>query len=158
MMSLLTFKKSKFVLTILIASLLALSCEKDDAPLKITEDGSYTGKLVVDQLDGTNFSAEGIKVNLIPSETDGYLTIEMLQVSFSSRMPIKLDMKIPNVIYISTSEKITLSGNNIIPIAMGGEFPAYTITNLTGELKNGTLSLSMMCGSYPLTYSGSLLL
>jgi hypothetical protein len=73
-------------------------------------------------------------------------------------MPVKLDMTIQNVAYTSTSEKISITGNNIIPIAMGGEFPAYKITNLTGEINNGTITMSMMCGSYPLTYSGSLLL
>jgi hypothetical protein len=153
-----SLKNKSVFLSILITSVFAVSCEKDEEPLKITEDGTYSGQLTVDQLNGTNFTSSNVRVKVTPSATTGIITIDMLQVSFSANMPVKLDMKIQNVLYTSTSEKITLSGNNIIPIAMGGEFPAYTITNLTGEIKNGTLNLSMMCGSYPLTYSGSLLL
>ncbi len=158
MKNLFFLKNKSLFLALLVTSFFAASCEKEDEPLKLTEDGTYSGQLAVDQLDGTNYTSSNVQVKLTPAATDGYVTIDMLQVSFSSKMPVKLDMKIQNVVYTSTSEKITLSGNNIIPIAMGGEFPAYTITNLTGEIKNGTLNLSMMCGSYPLTYSGTLLL
>lgn len=153
-----SLKNKSLFLSLLITSFFAVSCEKDEEPLKITEDGTYSGQLTVDQLNGTNFTSSNVRVKVTPSTTTDIITIDMLQVSFSANMPVKLDMKIQNVLYTSTSEKITLSGNNIIPIAMGGEFPAYTITNLTGEIKDGTLNLSMMCGSYPLTYSGSLLL
>ncbi len=151
--------KNKFLfIALLITSFFAASCEKEEEPLKLTEDGTYSGQLAVDQLNGTNYTSSNVQVKVTPSTSAGYITIDMLQVSFSPKMPVKLDMKIQNVVYTSTSEKITLSGNNIIPIAMGGEFPAYTITNLTGEIQNGVLSLSMMCGSFPLTYNGTLLL
>ena len=153
-----SLKNKSLFLSLLITSFFAVSCEKEEEPLKITEDGTYSGQLTVDQLNGTNFTSSNVQVKVTPSATTDIITIDMLQVSFSANMPVKLDMKIQNVLYTSTSEKITLSGNNIIPIAMGGEFPAYTITNLTGEIKDGTLNLSMMCGSYPLTYIGSLLL
>ncbi|MEA5004843.1 MAG: hypothetical protein VB022_00360 [Rikenellaceae bacterium] len=158
MKNLFSLKNKSFFLALLMTSFFAVGCEKDEEPLKLTEDGIYSGQLTVDQLDGTNYTSSDVQVKLTPAATAGNVTIDMLQVSFSSKMPVKLDMKIQNVVYTSTSEKITLSGNNIIPIAMGGEFPAYTITNLTGEIKNGSLSLSMMCGSYPLTYNGTLLL
>ncbi len=158
MKNLFSLKNKSLFIALLITSFFAASCEKDEEPLKLTEDGTYSGQLAVDQLNGTNFTSSNVQVKVTPSASAGYITIDMLQVSFSPKMPVKLDMKIQNVMYTSTSEKITLSGNNIIPIAMGGEFPAYTITNLTGEIKNGVLSLSMMCGSYPLTYNGTLLL
>ena len=158
MKNLFSLKNKSLFIALLITSFFAASCEKDEEPLKLTEDGTYSGQLAVDQLNGTNFTSSNVQVKVTPSATAGYITIDMLQVSFSPRMPVKLDMKIQNVVYTSTSEKITISGNNIVPIAMGGEFPAYTITNLTGEIQNGILSLSMMCGSYPLTYNGTLLL
>ncbi len=158
MKNLFSLKNKSLFIALLITSFFAASCQKEEEPLKLTEDGTYSGQLAVDQLNGTNFTSNNIQVKVTPSTSAGYITIDMLQVSFSPKMPVKLDMKIQNVVYTSTSEKITLSGNNIIPIAMGGEFPAYTITNLTGEIQNGVLSLSMMCGSYPLTYNGTLLL
>lgn len=42
-----------------------------------------------------------------------------------------------------------------IPYAMGGKFPKYTITNLSGTVNDGTLSVSMNCGSSPVTFEGS---
>jgi len=63
-------------------------------------------------------------------------------------------MKIDTKRQYSLSEKLLLSGDNIIPLAMGGEFPAYTITELTGEITPQTISCEMMCGTYPLTFSG----
>lgn len=158
MKNLFFLKNKSLFLALLVTSFFVASCEKEDEPLKLTEDGTYSGQLAVDQLNGTNYTSSNVQVKVTPSTSAGYITIDMLQVSFSPKMPVKLDMKIQNVVYTSTSEKITLSGNNIIPIAMGGEFPAYTITNLTGEIQDGVLSLSMMCGSFPLTYNGTLLL
>jgi len=156
MKKLFSLKNKSLIFALLMTSFFAISCEKDEEPLVINEDETYSGQLTVDQLNGTNYTAGNVRIKVTPSATAGFLTIDMLQVSFSAQMPVKLDMMVQNVSYTSTNEKITLSGNNIIPIAMGGEFPAYTITNLNGEIKNGTLTLSMMCGSYPLTYSGSL--
>ncbi|AGY54206.1 hypothetical protein BRDCF_p1579 [Bacteroidales bacterium CF] len=158
MKNLFSLKNKSLFIALLITSFFASSCQKEEEPLKLTEDGTYSGQLAVDQLNGTNYTSSNVQVKVTPSTSAGYITIDMLQVSFSPKMPVKLDMKIQNVAYTSTSEKITISGNNIVPIAMGGEFPAYTITNLTGEIQNGVLSLSMMCGSYPLTYNGTLLL
>ncbi|MBP9018255.1 MAG: hypothetical protein ABFC18_05365 [Rikenellaceae bacterium] len=154
-----TFKTIKFpvIIAFAIVSFFAFSCEKDDnESTVITEDITFSGRMTVDQLDGTNYAVDGVQIKIEPTTSEGILTIEMLQVSFSPRMPVKLDMQIQDVIYYSSSKKIIISGNNIIPIAMGGEFPAYTITNLSGEIENGSITLSMMCGNYPLTYSGTL--
>ncbi len=154
-----TFKTIKFsvIIAFAVVSFFASSCEKDDnEPIVITEDITFSGRMTVDQLDGTNYTVNGVQIKIEPATSGNILTIEMLQVSFSPKMPVKLDMKIQEVMYYSSSKKITISGNNIIPIAMGGEFPAYTITNLSGEIENGSITLSMMCGNYPLTYSGTL--
>jgi hypothetical protein len=154
-----TLKKIKIpvIIAFAIVSFLAYGCEKDNKEsTALTEDITFSGRMTVDQLDGTNYAVDGVRIKIEPSTSEGILTIEMLQVSFSPKMPVKLDMKIQEVMYSSSSKKIIISGNNIIPIAMGGEFPAYTITNLSGEIENGSITLSMICGNYPLTYSGTL--
>ena len=48
-----------------------------------------------------------------------------------------------------------ISGNEIIPYAMGGPFEKYKITNLTGAMTDKTLRFEMVCGEYPTKYSGS---
>ncbi len=79
----------------------------------------------------------------------------MYRVQFAEAMPVKLDMTIPGVECKSVGERIELSGERIIPLAMGGEFPRYTITSLRGTLTDSELQLSMNCGEFPLTYSGT---
>jgi len=116
------------------------------------EDGTYIGTLTVDQNDGTSHTQENVSV--VFELQEGGAVMKMLQVSFSPRMPLKLDMTIPNITAASTPEGLVLSGDNIIPLAMGGEFPAYTITGLTGEVTPQTILLEMMCGTYPLAFSG----
>jgi hypothetical protein len=37
---------------------------------------------------------------------------------------------------------------------MGGEFPNYTITDLAGEVTTQSISFELMCGEYPLSFSG----
>ena len=62
---------------------------------------------------------------------------------------------VEGVDYISDGENYVLSGNNIVPYALGGPFEKYTITNLSGAITDTEMTLSFMCGEYPVTYVGS---
>jgi hypothetical protein len=93
-----TFKTIKFpvIIAFAIVSFFAFSCEKDDnEPIVITEDITFSGRMTVDQLDGTKlccWSESKLKLNSTTSE--GILTIEMLQKYHFAKMPVKLDMQI----------------------------------------------------------------
>lgn len=130
----------------------------DDGDIVI-EDNDYTGTLVVDQNDGTYYTQQEVNVRITFDTDDngGILAaeIKMFQVSFAEKMPMKLDMTIPGVTASATNDGITLSGDNIIPLAMGGEFPAYTITGITGEVTANAVSFGFKCGQYPLTFTGA---
>ena len=147
-------KQLKFLLIITITIFASACEEKLPADPEVTvENGTYIGTLTVDQNDGTFYTQEN--VNIVFESGESSAKIKMLQVSFASGMPVKLDMTIPDIITAAISEGLLLSGNNIIPLAMGGEFPAYTIMELTGKATPQTISLEMMCGIYPLTFSGA---
>jgi hypothetical protein len=80
----------------------------------------------------------------------------MYKVKFASGMPIKLDMVVEGVDYESyNTDCYTISGDGIVPYAMGGPFEKFTITNLIGAITNKTFSMSFMCGEYPVTYEGT---
>ena len=80
----------------------------------------------------------------------------MYKVKFANGMPIKLDMVVEGVYYTeATDGTLTLSGDGIVPYAMGGPFEKYTITNLKGEITDTVMSLDFMCGEYPVTYDGA---
>ena len=147
------------ILAMMAIAVLAGACDKDEPtdppvePVTVT-DGTYVGTLTVDQNDGTVYTQENVSIEFETEE--GIATIKMVQVSFSSRMPLKLDMTIPDITAAEAAEGLSLSGDVIVPLAMGGPFPAYTITGLTGEATPQAISLEMMCGDYPLTFTGKI--
>lgn len=150
-------KHLKFLFLAVLA-IAFIACDKDKDPKKedktldVTE-GTYVGVVSIDQNDGTFYTQDSIKVEVLKTD-DNTITLTMRKVKFAERMPMTLDMTIAGVITESTASEILMSGENIIPTAMGGKFPEYTITALDGKLTSESISFSMMCGVYPLTYSG----
>ncbi len=149
--------KKFFTFMTIVAATLVAGCETHNENIPFTpQDAHYSGTITVDQNDGTIFSLDSIEVNADAGEIDGTVDLTVLKVKFAEAMPITLDMQING---IKAEEEaggaLNLSGNNIVPIAMGGEFPAYTITNLVGYLSPTEISLTFMCGSYPVSYSGT---
>ena len=153
-------KHLQFLATLLIAGTVFTACGSDDKkkdepkPVEETKSQSFQGVFSVQNSDGSTYTQEDVVVDYTISDDKG-LVLTFNQVSFSAKMPVKIDMEIPNVEYQNEDGKITLSGNNIVPFAMGGEFPKYIITNLSGTVNDGTLSISMNCGESPTTFVGS---
>ena len=148
----------KQLFTVLIAAgMMFVACDKNDdkneTPETLTNQ-TYVGTLTVDQTDGTTYTQENVTVGFAITDTAG-MVLTLNQVSFSERMPVKIDMTIPHIEYTANGANYNLSGNNIVPLAMGGEFPKYTITNLSGTIVDGALSVSMNCGGFPIKFSGS---
>jgi len=151
-------RKMKIVLLAALVVAAFVSCEKDEdqkeAVVEVVSE-TYVGSLSVNQNDGTFFTLDSVSVEVNPTDGDSTLNMIMRGVKFSSRMPVSLDMTVNGIAYTSTTTNVSLSGNNIIPIAMGGEFPDYTITNYVGTITDGVLSFSMVCGKYPLTFTST---
>lgn len=145
--------RSLFILV--CAAMLFTSCGKDIFE-NIVNDGEqgkiFIGSVVVDEGEGSTFTKEDVEVAYMHND-DGTITILMKKVKFASLMPA-INMEIPGVSMIGSDDNMTLSGDNIIPIAMGGEFKKFTITNLEGYTNGQQFDLSFTCGDYPVTYSG----
>lgn len=124
-----------------------------DPEVKI-ENGTYMGLLSVDQNTGSVYTQDSVCVKVEINENKT-LNLVMEKVKFSQYMPVTLDMTIPKVTTETINNSLVLSGDSIIPIAMGGEFSKYTITEITGTLTNEKLEMTMMCGVYPLSFSGT---
>ena len=106
----------------------------------------------VDQNDGTFYMQSDVKVDY---EIKGdRLNFVMYKVKFANGMPMKLDMVVEGVTYENNDDTYTLSGDGIVPYAMGGPFEKFTITKLEGKVTDTSMSLSFMCGEYPVTYTG----
>ncbi|MBQ8774838.1 MAG: hypothetical protein IJZ50_03170 [Alistipes sp.] len=147
----------RLILSLLALVMLSVACENghnNDLPNKPEEEGCYKGLLTVDQNDGTLYKQSDVEVDY--ELKDGKLNFVMYKVKFANGMPIKLDMVVEGVDYIeATDGTLTLSGDGIVPYAMGGPFEKYTITELSGEITDTVMSLDFMCGEYPVTYEGA---
>ena len=146
----------KLLFTLAIMSLAVVACENGDnnaLPPKPEKCECYTGTMTVDQNDGTFYTQDNVEVDY--EILDGKLNFVMYKVKFANGMPIKLDMVVEGVDCIGAAGHYVLTGDNIIPYAMGGPFEQFTITKLTGLITDDTMTLSFMCGEYPVTYSGT---
>jgi hypothetical protein len=142
------------VLAAITVFITACSNDENSEDTVIVDNGAYIGTLVVDQNDGTSYTQENVSVVVsIDTDTD-YAEIRMMEVSFAEGMPIKVNMTIPNVSIAKIPNGLSLNGNNIIPLALGGKFSKYIITDLTGKVTTQSISLELMCGEFPLSFSG----
>ena len=138
------------------AMMLTTACENgnnNDLPNNPDESKCYKGSMTVDQNDGTVYTQEDVEVDY---EIKGdKLNFVMYKVKFANGMPIKLDMVVEGVNYTDVNGTYTITGDDIVPYAMGGPFEKYTITNLTGIITDTEFTLDFMCGEYPVTYEGA---
>ena len=138
------------------AVMLTTACENgnnNDLPNNPDESKCYKGSMTVDQNDGTLYTQEDVEVDY---EIKGdKLNFVMYKVKFANGMPIKLDMVVEGVNYTEVNGSYTITGDDIVPYAMGGPFEKYTITNLTGIITDTSFTLDFMCGEYPVTYDGA---
>lgn len=138
------------------AAVAVVACQKPaaDEPLKPTE-ASYVGTVTV--ISGeTPFDNEDIEVSFNPAEDGATASITIYQIRFVPKMPVTIDVTIPNVNVTAGTEVITLACDNVIPLAMGGEYPRYTVTGFTGTIKGDELSFSLNFGSSPTSFKGTL--
>lgn len=138
-----------------MCALCVTSCANGDnnnLPPNPVEKKCYKGTMVVDQNDGTFYTQENVEVDY--EIKDDKLNFVMYKVKFASGMPLKLDMVVEGVEFEEHDGVYTLSGEDLIPYAMGGPFEKFTITEFTGEISATAMTMSFMCGEYPVEYHG----
>lgn len=139
-----------------LCAIVMVACENgknNELPKNPIDDKCYKGTMVVDQNDGTFYTQNDVEVDC--ELKGGKLNFVMYKVKFANGMPIKLDMVVEGVEYSEKDGVYTLSGDGIVPYAMGGPFEKFTITKLTGKVTDTEFTLDFMCGEYPVTYEGA---
>ncbi len=137
-----------------LLGVLLVSCGKE-TPAKplVPEESDYVGTVTVIYQE-TPFDNENISVNFTPAEDGQTGSITLHQIRFVPQMPVTIDVTIPDIRLQSTPEKILLSCERTIPLAMGGEYPKYTVTGLQGEIVGQELTFSLHFGDYPTSFKG----
>ena len=140
-----------------LAALAAIGCNKNNPEETAgPKEGAYVGTVTVNPTSGEVFDNENIEVSFTPSEDGKTATLVMYQIKFTPRMPMTLDVTIPDVNITAEGQDIKLECAEVVPIAMGGPFPNYTVTNLTGKISGGELTFSLNFGATPTSFSGSI--
>jgi hypothetical protein len=147
----------KKLLLVLMLCTFAVACteekENNNTTIEQTNSVNYIGTITVGEGNDV-FSEDSISIQT-SKLVSAKMNIKLLQVKFAQAMPLRLDMEINGIDCVKENDgTYTLTGNNIVPIAMGGEFPTYTITNLNGTIVDSIFDVTMTCGSYPVAYRG----
>jgi len=138
------------------AAVAAFACQKPAAEEPVTpEEASYVGTVTVISND-TPFDNENIEVAFVPAEDGKTASITIYQIRFVPKMPVTLDVTIPDVEVTPGAQEISLACDNVVPLAMGGEYPRYTVTGFSGKISGDQLSFSLNFGSSPTSFTGTL--
>lgn len=148
-------KKTVFIMLALAAVLAGCDkSDKEDEKVKNTpETTEYSGTLTVNASTGA-FDSENIKVTFNTTEKADSASIILYQVKFSPRMPVTLDVTVPGINVTKTEKGAILSCARVVPLAMGGEYPAYTVTGFEGEIVDNEITFSLNFGNTPTSYRG----
>lgn len=146
--------KSLNAFLIAAVSVVAAACSKNE-PVKIIETPAetvYSGTLTV-VAGGKDNVSENVNVN-VGFKDDGTATIIFNKVKFVPQMPLSLDVTVPGVTCETRENEIILSGNDIVPLAMGMPYAKYKVTSLTGKITAGKLTVSLNFGEFATSYVG----
>ncbi len=146
--------KSLNAFLIAAVSVVAAACSKNE-PVKIIETPAetvYSGTMTV-VAGGKDNVSENVKVNVNLQE-DGTATIIFNKVKFVPQMPVSLDVTVPGVKCEIRKNEIILSGNDIVPLAMGMPYAKYKVTSLSGKIIAGKLTVSLNFGEFATSYVG----
>lgn len=136
-----------------LLTIFSVSCKKDEpAPVPVKAD--YSGTVTV-TFRGADYDTENIQVNFTPSADGTTADILINKIKFVPQMPVTLDITIPGVTVTSVKDGFVLSGDGLIPLAMGGEFPQYTVMGLSGTISGNEINFSLQFGDYPTSYKGT---
>ena len=139
-----------------LTALALWACNQKDPEVITPKTADYQGTVTV-MYQGEPYDNENVDVNFTPSEDGKTASITIYKIRFVPQMPVTIDVTIPSVELTSTSQEVILRCDEVIPLAMGGEFPRYKVTNLTGVVKEGKLDFSLNFGDFPTSFSGHLL-
>lgn len=158
----------KKILFFVAVALLIAACNKKDEPENPASQTSFAKATLFEAL-GTNtvpnvegeqhhlpYSLDSVRVEAV-IVTDSTLDIKLYGINFSSKMPVTIDMVIPAAKYTRTVEKITISGDSIIPTMGGNPFNRYVIYDLSGTITADSITFTNTYGTYTgCTYAGKI--
>ena len=141
--------------SLIAAAVLVIGCGKNEDVKTITPiSADYNGTVSV-VFNDASFDNPDINVNFTPSADGKTASIIIYKIKFVPQMPVTIDVTIPDINLTSDSKTISFSKDTVVPLAMGGEYPRYTVTDLKGTIEGERISFSLNFGDYPTSFTGT---
>jgi len=142
----------KKIFYVCMAALALVACNHNNPDDPADKKADFAKTTFFEAL-GTNTvpSEEYTKENVrVEAQIKGDTAVDLLlyQVNFSPRMPVSIDMVIPDVPCVRTADRITFAGENINPTMAGIPVTKYVITGLTGYITTDSLVFRNNYGTY----------
>lgn len=139
---------------LLAAVVLCLAaCSKPQEEWTVPEKGDFRGTVTV-IYQNAPFNNENISVGFEPSEDGKTAILTIYKIKFVPQMPVTIDVTIPNIEMSLTKSGAVLACENVIPLALGGEYPRYKVTNFSGILIGDKLNFNLNFGDTPTSFIG----
>lgn len=128
--------KTKYLLPTFAALTLFAGCTKPASETPLPDEAAYRGKLSVIEIGDALYEQENVKVSY--DMDDKTVDISLYDVSFSSKMPVKLAVVVlEDIPFTKQGNKLTLQAADLIPMMeMRGElvpYERYRCTDLTAK-------------------------
>ena len=161
-------KKSNFLLLALMAAV--ISCDKietdDENKKDATEQNDSIQNDSIQKIDTLYFSGvltanassgdcvtPDTKISVNYTDKADSVSITIFKAKLAQRMPA-MDIIIPGISVKQEGDVAEISSNNSIPLAMGSEFAAYTVTEFSGFVLSDSISFSLKFGQTPTSFAG----
>lgn len=156
-------KKSIFLLLALMAAV--ISCDKIETDDENKKDASekndsiqkndtlfFSGVLTANASSGDCVTPD-TKISVNYTDKADSVSITIFKAKLAQRMPA-MDIIIPGISVKKEGDVAEISSNNSIPLAMGSEFAAYTVTEFSGFVLSDSISFSLKFGKTPTSFAG----
>lgn len=144
----------KKLLVLFAAVALLVACGKEGGDEMPSGELEYKGTMKV-EFEGETYPTENVVITVDYDEEKKTMDILFHQVKFVPRMPVNLDILIPQVPVLLFGNKISFSGEGIVPTTGGIPYEDYTVTGLVGALDEKGITFSLNFGSFPTSYTGT---
>ncbi len=153
-------KKSIFYALALMAAV--VSCDKleteneeekkNEPAVETVDTVFYSGTLVAEASSGTATTPD-TRVSVNYTGKADSVSISIYQAKLAQRMPA-MDIIIPNVTLTKNGGVDAITSASSVPLAMGAEFPGYTVTEFAGQIEGDSIRFSLKFGKTPTSFSG----
>jgi len=143
---------------LILLSFLALAlaaCHKSDPELvPDSEADMYVGTVTV-LYEGEEFDNVDKQVKFTPSIDGTSASLTIYKIRFVPKMPVMVNVTIPGIKVEQSGEKTLLSCDNVVPQALGGDYPKYLVKEFKGEISGSRLTFSLYFGEHPTSFEGT---